>query len=289
MRTIAIRKMSLQKIDYNNKDNLLLVWVMINVGLDIQRGFIDDNIIYTSLESIWDVIACGECEPSIKQKKSLVDALSCLENEGLITILSKEDNIKYSTKLKIKVTEFEGAYTCIRRDELYKMFTLKFADIETGLRVFFRIVSHASGNLYYKNLTEITDGLTSDICYDADNKKTWFIGTKKEDLIPQIKGLIWFPNKEDIITTRFDSDKVKSDWITRPTLDRVLDELEKIGIISQVKTKEGVFGNKVVFCKSQHVEIVEQFYERVINQKDFSEQVKQEKTIKSKTTMNRRW
>lgn len=144
MRTISIKKESLKYFNYDDESQILTVWLMINVALDIAKDFNNSNdIIYTSLESIWDSITCGDNELSSKQGAALVESLKTLADKGLITILTDLGNktIKYTTKLKIKVKQFDGSFTCLTRKEIGKIFTqLKFADINKALCTVFRIM-----------------------------------------------------------------------------------------------------------------------------------------------------
>ena len=60
MRTIAISWDSLAKLSYKEENREeLLVWVLINAGLDAQRGFMEDEMIYSSLEGLWDLVTFG--------------------------------------------------------------------------------------------------------------------------------------------------------------------------------------------------------------------------------------
>lgn len=297
MRTVSIKKESLKYFNYDDESQILTVWLMINVALDIVKDFNnDEDIVYTSLESIWDSITCGDKELNKKQSATLVDSLISLVDKGLITILTDlgDKPIKYTTKLKIKVKQFDGSFTCLTRKEIGKIFTqLKFTDINQALCTVFRIMSHANGNLYYKELKEVTDEFSHEYFYEEDNPATWMIGMKKEDL-QNVKGLIWYPKKEDIIETRFNTDTERHQWITRPTLDKILKELERLKIISSFQTSMGVYNNKCVFCKTEHLEFVQKFYERVVSQAEYSSSQTEEsvevpqETPKVKTANGRR-
>ena len=74
------------------------------------------------------------------------------------------------------------------------------------------------------------------------NEKNFYYNNKKT--LENIRHIIFFPNKDDIILTRYNGDNVEDSWITRKTLDSILDKLKDIKVLCEVKTQEGLFGNK---------------------------------------------
>ena len=116
---------------------------------------------------------------------------------------------------------------------------------------------------------------------DYKNIDSWLCGSRKEEL-KNIKSIIFFPKKEDIIKQRYSKDTEEEIWTTRPTLDRILTKLAAIGVLCEIETKEGLFGNKVVFCKSQHERLVRAYYDRAISQVEYTESKEQPRRKRDK-------
>lgn len=269
MKTIIIQKDALKQISFKNESSTM-VWIMLNVVLDMQAEYVLNDTVYVSLEMLWNSFTQGKSKLRDEHKKSLVNGLLQLQEDKLINIDSDKVTFKSYVSIKIKRFDTNNGYVCIRRDELRKMFTLKkFGDIDLALCTFIRIVSHGSGRWYYLDCNEIAKKLSHEHYFNLDKPDSWFVGMTKEEL-KDIKGLCFFPDKTDVINTRFDRDEVVEEWTTRPTLDRILKLLHEIGVLSEVRTSGGIFGNKIVFCKTQHIQLVEKYYERVMKQKAYS-------------------
>lgn len=286
MKTISISWDSLSKLSYKEENRTeLLVWTLINAGLEAQKGFMDDEMIYFSLDGLWDLITFGENSVPTKQKSVLVESLVSLHKKELIKIITdvKLTDIKFTTKLKIKVNYTQNKpFTNIRNDELSNIMKLKFTDISLGLCAFFRITSHGGKHYYYQDLNYLVKEWSHQQHFELDNEESWFVGMTKEDL-KDVKNVIYYPNKDEIIVGRFSGDKDEEQWTTRPTLDKILKELHKVGVLSEIETHEGLFGNKIVFCKTQHEKLVNKYYERVTEQKEFSSSNNKDKKVKQPT------
>ena len=274
MRTIAISWDSLAKLSYKEENREeLLVWVLINAGLDAQRGFMEDEMIYSSLESLWDLVTFGGNDLNKqKQRPLLVKALIALHKKGLVKIMTdvELEKIKFTTKLKIKINYTQNKpYTCIRRDEIGAIFNMNFTDISLGLCAFFSIVSHGGKHYYYQDLNILAKNFSHEHYFEFDNIESWLIGMTNEDL-KDMKNIIYYPKKEDIIIKRYSNDEKQEVWTTRPTLDKILKKLHDIGVLSEIETNGGMFGNKIIFCKAQHEKLVRVYYDRVTSQNEYT-------------------
>lgn len=286
MRTIAISWDSLSLISYKKESRVeLLVWVLLNAGLQAQQDYTKKNEIYYSMEALWDLVSCGNNVLDKRNCAAMVKALISLHDKGLIEM--DNTNVKYTTKLKIKINYTKNKpFTCIRNDELARICTLKFADVCLGLCVFFRIVSHGGKHYYYQDLETLVETFSHEHYLDISNISSWIVGVNKKTL-ENIRHVIFFPNKDDIILTRYNGDNVEDSWITRKTLDSILDKLRDIKVLCEVKTQEGLFGNKIVFCKADHKELVIAYYNRVKNQNVYAKEENKQLIPKEKRTRER--
>ena len=154
----------------------------------------------------------------------------------------------------------ENSYIQIKVNELMKILqgSLTEAVQELVLYVFF--ISTVSGRYIHQSLEELGDVLTNKE-YNGGDYDNWLIRLKKEEQDEILKVVCWW-NLEDITTHKHSKDKSGAQWITRPTLNKVLKRLEDKNVISTIIVKCKGFANKTVLCKTEHKPLIEAYYRR---------------------------
>ena len=112
---------------------------------------------------------------------------------------------------------------------------------------------------------------------DYNNPKTWFYGMTYQELKEIANKITAYPNIDDLITKRYNADKVGNDeYITRKNFSNHINKLEDLGVVCKIQTSFGQYGKKTVFCRVEHKEIVIALYERLEQLKDMAKEFDEE-------------
>lgn len=294
---IQIAKKDLDKFNYNSNDDIkmLVPFTMINVAHIIYG---QDNIVTISVEEMWNLVTRGKRKLRKAQRENLLDWFYWFTNNKDITF---EDDFTFT------VNQYKNEkFIKLDMKHIVNIFTeYRFDNIDIALAITLRLLSHMNGE--YIGMSRNTliqkikhDYVGSDV-FDIEKPNTWFQKYTMKDWNVMSSNLVAFPNIDDIIVKRYDTDGTVMDkpFIYEDNFNDHIAKLEKIGVICKVQTTYGKRRNKVVFCQVEHKEVVEQLYKRYDelvafniehpNEDDIEEQPQPTKRSGKANGRNKRW
>ena len=256
---IQIAKQDLDTFNYlNDSVKTLIPYVMIKVAHSLYG---DSNSITTSVSEMWQLVTRGKRKLRKNQKENLLDWFYWYTDNDDITF---DDEFKFTVK-----TNCSSSFIKLDMKHIVNIFTnYRFDNIDTALAITLRITSHINGDYIGLSRLELIKQLEHQYAdykaFKVDEPSTWFLKYTMEDWNVMSRRLVAFPNIDDLLVTRYDSDKEIMDkpFIYEDNFNKHLAELEKLGIVCKVQTTYGKRKNKVVFCLVEHKDIVEQLYKR---------------------------
>ena len=250
-------------LDYcdDNEIKLLIPYVIIETTKQVYGVSCDK--FQVTIEGMWNLVTASQNKLKKREQQKIVDLFKqYLQDDTLIdfnSLITLEGYQYYSKATFIKV-EMKDITTIFIKSTLAKL--------PKHLAILLNIQSYFDGDWIYLGFEElvikITEGKYSVDEINWEKPNLFKKHTAKE--LAQIKGkFIVFNTVENILTTRYSSDKNKLDakFLARDNFDNYIKELEQWGIICKVQTNCGAYENKVVFCRVEHKEVVEQYYIRV--------------------------
>lgn len=260
---IKIAKRDLDQFNYLSDDIKKLVpYVMIKVAHQVYG---EDDEVTTSVEQMWNLVTKGKRKLRKTQRDNLLNWFGSYVNKEI----TFEDEYIFSTNTH------SDTYIILDMKHIVTIFTeYRLDNIDIALAITLRVLSHMNGE-YIKlsriNLIKQIEHQYAD-SFELDNPSTWFLKYTMKDWNTMTSNIVAFPNIEDLLKTRYDSDKAEMDkpFIAEINFNKHLKELEDLGVICKVQTHYGKRSNKVVFCLVEHKEVVEQLYERYDKLTDYS-------------------
>lgn len=260
-RQLPINREVLSLIDYMSEDglNALILYSVIVLHNEMRKGWLFTSKWTTSLTTLFT-------DFGVKLKKDdktkIVDALQYLVD---LSIISVEDMPKGFTKEFIINTDSSmldkgQSYILIRADEFSTILSGKLAEVRQELALCIFFISTVNGAYINLSLEELGETLTNKQ-YNGGDCDSWLVRLKKEEQDEILKVVCWW-NLEDITTHKHSKDKSGAQWITRPTLNKVLKRLEDKDVISTITVKCKGFTSKSILCKTEHKPLVEAYYRR---------------------------
>ena len=256
---IQIAKQDLDTFNYlNDSVKTLVPYVMIKVAHSLYG---DGNSVITSVDEMWHLVTRGKRKLRKNQKENLLDWFYWYTDNDDITF---DDEFKFTVK-----TNCNSSFIKLDMKHIVNIFTnYRFDNIDTALAITLRIISHISGEYVGLSRLDMIKQLEHQYAdygkFKVEEPSTWFLKYKMEDWNVMSRRLVAFPNVDDLLVTRYDSDKEIMDkpFIYEDNFNKHLAELEKLGIVCKVQTTYGKRKNKVVFCLVEHKDIVEELYKR---------------------------
>ena len=256
---IQIAKQDLDTFNYlNDSIKTLVPYVMIKVAHSLYG---DSNSITTSVSEMWQLVTRGKRKLRKNQKENLLDWFYWYTDNEDITF---DDEFKFTVK-----TNCNSSFIKLDMKHIVNIFSnYRFDNIDTALAITLRITSHINGDYIGLSRLELIKQLEHQYAdykaFKVDEPSTWFLKYTMEDWNVMSRRLVAFPNIDDLLVTRYDSDKEIMDkpFIYEDNFNKHLAELEKLGIVCKVQTTYGKRKNKVVFCLVEHKDIVEELYKR---------------------------
>lgn len=289
---IKIAKKDLDQFNYLTNDIKMLVpYVMIKVAHQIYG---EDNEVTISIEQMWSLVTKGKRKLRPTQRNNIL-GLFCSHIDKSITF---EDEYTFN------INACDDNYIRLDMKHIVSIFTnYRLDSIDMALAITLRVISHMNGEYIglskidlIKQLEHLENQYIEDSVFHINKPSTWFLRYTMKDWENMARNIVAFPNIEDLLKTRYDSDKAVMDkpFIYEDNFNNHLKKLEELGIVCKVQTNYGERKNKIVFCLVEHKEVVEQLYKRynelvAYSRKHKTEEVEEptQSITKAKTRRNR--
>ena len=267
---MKFNRKDLDNFVYSHKDEvrMLIPYVMINVGSQLY-GELNGDVEF-SVSCLWSIVT--------KNKKSLPKR----ERENLINLFSIYLNktITYDESIYLGKYDELPDFITVSLEDITKIFiTNSFGTLGMQLAILLNVQSYFNGKYIYKKKNDVILELCKvhESQIDYDNPKTWFYGMTYQELKELANKITAYPNIDDLITKRYNADKVGNDeYITRKNFSNHINKLEDLGVVCKIQTSFGQYGKKTVFCRVEHKEIVIALYERLEQLKDMAKEFEEE-------------
>ena len=267
---MKFNRKDLDNFVYSHKDEvrMLIPYVMINVGSQLY-GELNGDVEF-SVSCLWSIVT--------KNKKSLPKR----ERENLINLFSIYLNktITYDESIYLGKYDELPDFITVSLEDITKIFiTNSFGTLGMQLAILLNVQSYFNGKYIYKKKNDVILELCKvhESQIDYDNPKTWFYGMTYQELKEIANKITAYPNIDDLITKRYNADKVGNDeYITRKNFSNHINKLEDLGVVCKIQTSFGQYGKKTVFCRVEHKEIVIALYERLEQLKDMAKEFEEE-------------
>lgn len=267
---MKFNRKDLDNFVYSHKDEvrMLIPYVMINVGSQLY-GELNGDVEF-SVSCLWSIVT--------KNKKSLPKR----ERENLINLFSIYLNktITYDESIYLGKYDELPDFITVSLEDITKIFiTNSFGTLGMQLAILLNVQSYFNGKYIYKKKNDVILELCKvhESQIDYDNPKTWFYGMTYQELKEIANKITAYPNIDDLITKRYNADKVGNDeYITRKNFSNHINKLEDLGVVCKIQTSFGQYGKKTVFCRVEHKEIVIALYERLEQLKDMAKEFDEE-------------
>lgn len=273
---IQIAKQDLDTFNYlNDSVKTLVPYVMIKVAHSLYGN---GNSVATSVSEMWQLVTRGKRKLRKNQKENLL---------GWFYWYTDNEDITFDDEFNFNITNSNtNSFIKLDMKHIVNIFTnYRFDNIDTALTITLRIISHISGEYVGLSRLELIKQLEHQYAdykaFKVDEPSTWFLKYTMNDWNVMSRRLVAFPNIDDLLVTRYDSDKEIMDkpFIYEDNFNKHLAELEKLGIVCKVQTTYGKRKNKVVFCLVEHKDIVEQLYKRYGELATFSSEHEDEEPV----------
>lgn len=255
---IQIPKEELNNFNYlDDSIKTLVPYVMIKVAHGLYGN---GNSVTTSVEEMWHLVTRGKRKLRKNQRENLL---------YWFYWFTDNEDITFENDFTFTIKNYDSNFIKLDMKHIVSIFTeYRFDSIDTALAISLRIISHINGEYVGMNKLDMIKQLehqyASYKAFKVDEPSTWFLKYTMKDWNEMSRKLVAFPNIEDLLKTKYDSDKQVMDkpFIAEINFNKHLTELEKLGVVCKVQTTYGQRKNKVVFCLVEHKEIVEQLYKR---------------------------
>lgn len=267
---MKFNRKDLDNFVYSHKDEvkMLIPYVMINVGSQLY-GELNGDVEF-SVSCLWSIVT--------KNKKTLPKR----ERENLINLFSIYLNktITYDESIYLGKYDELPDFITVSLEDITKIFiTNSFGTLGMQLAILLNVQSYFNGKYIYKKKNDVILELCKvhESQIDYNNPKTWFYGMTYQELKEIANKITAYPNIDDLITKRYNADKVGNDeYITRKNFSNHINKLEDLGVVCKIQTSFGQYGKKTVFCRVEHKEIVIALYERLEQLKDMAKEFDEE-------------
>ena len=267
---IKFNKRDLDEFAYFHKNEvkMLIPYVMIRVGQRLYEKI--DGSAEVSVSCLWNIVTKGKKSLTKRERETLTELFSTYFNQ-LIT---------YDEDLIIQEYEETSDFIIVSLEDIAKIFIVNsFATLSMQLAILLNVQSYINGKYVYRKRNDVILELCKvhESQIDYDNPKTWFYGMTYQELKEIANKITAYPNIDDLITKRYNADKVGNDeYITRKNFSNHINKLEDLGVVCKIQTSFGQYGKKTVFCRVEHKEIVIALYERLEQLKDMAKEFDEE-------------
>ena len=267
---MKIYKTELDTINYNEM-KLLIPMVMIEVA---QRIYSNDSQFSCSIECMWSLVT--KCKmPLTKAKRTeLISLFEDYFNDG--------KSLEWDVEITFDYYNKENDFILINMNDIVSIFTTekRFDKIANLLYTILNFHSYMNGKCIYMSKTDLINYEKEQYTnIDITDSTTWFYNLTTKQLESLASDFVAYPSIEDLLTKRYNNDtnKFEEQLMAEVNFNKYIKQLTELGIICKVQTNYGQYGNKVVFCRCEHKEVVEALYERLSKHKDMAKTNKKQK------------
>lgn len=260
---VAISREVVDLLDYTTDKgfNALLLYTVIKTHYEMSSDWFP-------IEEQWTVTLDGlfanfKIKLSKEDKSKLVEALAYLVELDIITLEEMPKGFAKEFVINPSESKFDkgNTYMLVRADELHQILTGKLAESRQELVTYVCFVSTVDGNYIHQPLDDLAERLTNKVYSGSEDASDWLVKLTKKEADELLKVVCWW-NLDEICTHKHSKDESGVEWITRPTLNKVLKRLEAKGVIDTIEVLCKGFANKKVLCKSEHRVLIEAYYKR---------------------------
>jgi hypothetical protein len=253
----------------------LIPYVMIETASQTY-GYVG-NSVSISIEGMWNLVTMSQNKPAKREQTKIVELFKDYLHDETITDFKSVITVDGYNE------ERSSHYTRIELVDIVKIFTNStLAKLPKHLALLLDIQSGLDGNYMYMTFEDLVYEITEETYperaeWDFNNPEIFKRHTNNQTL-KWSQRLVCFRDIEDILTKRHNEDKVglNKPFMARDIFDDYIRELEEWDIICKVKTKHGAYGNKIVFCRTEHKAVVEQLYIHLEELGEYAEKKQQQ-------------
>lgn len=215
------------------------------------------------LNIVWSV------KPSRRDKENFINSLNRLVENEIITIEEcSEASITWNTMLKLNIQNLmhdkERTFIKFDSQDLDSMVEINYNTVSLMLQVYINITS-------YFNMTMITE-------FDKAIEKGQQPFDPNYDLFGRLKdfGVSCYASHQRLMTTKHNWEKPGEQWISEPTLIKILKLLEELGLIAIVVPiyKDGKENFANHYCFPRHKQYVQLIADMMAKQKVYKRKQK---------------
>lgn len=233
------------------------------------------NTFKTSINTLWTIATNGQRKLTKKEREVLIQLFE--EHLG-------RDGLDFNELIDFTKIEDDSHYVFIHLIDVAKIFVNSKRIESIGQYLFFviNIYSYLNANYVYKSkefiIQEFKHDYIGDDVWDETKKETWFRNYTFKDLMIARRCLMCYPTLETITTKRCNSDNVGFDEpiMSRSGVTYYLDRLSEWGLLYKNLIKWNNHGNKLIFCRGEHKEIVEELCLRLDQMEEYVKENKEE-------------
>lgn len=258
---IYIDREVVDKVNFKKKDLLCVLALMLR-ACESRRNRGNDVVVISSTPSaLWDNVV-WKVKPTHTDRKNFMESLNRLIDSGLIVIEeASSERLSWSTLAHFNITnllhEENNPFIIFCNDTFEYFDNCNYSTLSSALQLYLSIVSYFD----MSQIREFDEAIRNkekpiDYIYDLYGKLDFHISC--------------WASHERLMTSKHSSDKNKEQWITKPTLIKMLKLLEEVGLISIIKTniKGKDFSNH--YCYPRHKKYVEMIAKRMAEQQEYA-------------------
>lgn len=262
---IKVYKSTLDTIENKEDVKLLVPMIMNLVAQKFYGGTSKNECFEVSINLMWTLVTKGKRSLTKRERDNLVELFKEYIKSHTNVELEYEENFFLD-----KITG-NDSFIKVSIDDIVTIFNRekRLDKIANSFAILLGVHSYFDGGFIDMTkeelIKEVKHQYVGEDVWKMNKPKTWFMNYTSEELEDIARRFVAFPNVEDLTSRRYNDDKNQFDTplVARVNFDKYMKSLEEMGIICKVATKFGTYGNKAVFCRVEHKEVVEVLYQRL--------------------------
>lgn len=261
---LYVDKEVVDKVNFKKKDLLCVLALMLESYK--RKSVCGGDVVEISCtpSTLWDNVV-WKVKPTHTDRKNFMESFNRLLDSGLIRVVqSSSTKISWSTLLHIDIEELlheeNNAFIMFCSDTFELFENHNYSTLSALLQLYLSIISYFDMS-QIRGFDEMIakGGCPIDYSYELYGKLDFHISC-------------WTSHKR-LMSTKHSSDTHFEQWVTKPTLIKLLNILEDVGLISIVKIKiDGEdFSNH--YCYPRHKKYVERIAHNMAKQKIYNRSI----------------
>ena len=265
---------------------LLVPYVMIETAKQVYGEL--SNEVEISICGMWHLVTKGKKSLAKREREKLV----ALFNEYLDYTVEYETDIKFDIVQRELEQDDDNTFIMTSLNDIAKIFIeTTMAKLPKQLINLLNIQSYFNGKYIYYSLEDLVLAITKqhesqlewldDGTLDLSKAHLWLYHFKYNELEELASKFVAYPNVDQLLTKRFNSDNVGLDkqYLANDNFNEYIAELETLGIICKVPVKYGSHGRKAVFCRVEHKPLCVALYNRMEQLKQMAKKYKEQNEV----------